>query len=174
MPSLGAALGEEAALGYVAVVHGPALARWTDMKAGAPFEAEELGALVRRAAEAPHPPAKPARPRQVRVREEALANALKSELSGLDIDAEAGQVPLAEEALREITSMLLGHSALPVFAEESEEEIRAFTETATRHGDGHPVLRAGALGPDGGGPLFGREGPGGRGLVFRQRDGTDA
>ncbi len=131
----------EAVLGYVAVVHGLALARWTDMKAGAPFEAEELGALVRRAAEAPHPPAKPTRPRQVRVREEALASALKSELSGLDIDVEAGQVPLADEALGEITSMLLGHSAPPVFAEESEEEIRAFTETATRLYEREPWAR---------------------------------
>jgi hypothetical protein len=60
MPSLEAALGGEAALGYVAVVHGLALARWTDIQVGAPFEAEELGALVRRAAEAPHPP--PSRP----------------------------------------------------------------------------------------------------------------
>jgi hypothetical protein len=131
----------EAVLGYVAVVHGLALARWTDMKAGAPFEAEELGALVRRAAEAPHPPAKPARPRQVRVREEALADALKSELSGLDIEVEVGETPLASEALGEITSMLLGHSAPPVFAEESEEEIRAFTETATRLYEREPWAR---------------------------------
>jgi hypothetical protein len=104
------ALGGEAALGYVAVVHGIALTRWTDMKAGAPFEAEELGAL-------------------------------RPELSALDIDVEAGQVPLADEALGEITSMLLGHSAPPVFAEESEEEIRVFTETATRFYEREPWAR---------------------------------
>jgi hypothetical protein len=54
---------------------------------------------------------------------------------------EAGQVPLADEALGEITSMLLGHSAPPVFAEESEEEIRVFTETATRFYEREPWAR---------------------------------
>jgi hypothetical protein len=104
----------EAALGGVAVVHGPALARATDIQAGssfgaeelgvlvprAAFGAEELGVLVPRAAGAPHPPAKPTRPRQVRIRSEAFADALRPELSSLDIEVEAGQVPLADEALK--------------------------------------------------------------------------
>jgi len=90
----------EAALGCVAVVHGPALARATDIQAGSSFGAEELGVLVPRAAGAPHPPAKPTRPRQVRIRSEALADALRPELSSLDIEVEAGQVPLADEALK--------------------------------------------------------------------------
>nr|WP_260169730.1 ribbon-helix-helix protein, CopG family [Salinibacter ruber] len=53
-----------------------------------------------RAAGAPHPAAKPTRPRQVRTRSEALADALRPELSSLDIEVEAGQVPLADEALK--------------------------------------------------------------------------
>lgn len=131
----------EATLGYVALVHGPALARATDIQAGAAFGAKEVAALVRRAAGAPHPPAKPARPRQIRVRDEALADALRPELSGLDIEVEVGQTPLVKGALEEITSMLLGHSAPPVFAEESEEEIRAFIETATRFYEREPWVR---------------------------------
>lgn len=132
---------EEVELGYVAVACGPALARGTEIKVRAPLDGEELSGLLRRATASPLPPAEPGRPKRVRARDEATAEALRPSLSSLGIEVEVGETPLADEALEEITAMLLGHSAPPVFQGKSDEETKAFLETATRFYQREPWTR---------------------------------
>jgi len=131
----------EVDLGYVAIVHGPALGRGTEIKVGAPLDGEEISGLLRRATASPLPPAEPGRPQRVRARDEAMAEALRPSLSSLGIEVEVGETPLAGEALEEITAMLLGHSAPPVFQGKSDEETRAFLETAARFYQREPWTR---------------------------------
>ncbi|MCS3955350.1 hypothetical protein GGP81_001875 [Salinibacter ruber] len=128
-------------LGYVAVVHGPAVARSTDIRAGNPFDARQLSELIRRAGATPHPPAEAGRPRQVRVGDDSLAEALRSRLAPMGVEVQVGETSLADEALAEITAMLLGHSAPPVFQDVDDAAVRAFTESAARFYDDEPWVR---------------------------------
>ena len=131
----------EVDLGYVVVACGPVLVRGTEIAVGAPLDAEGISGLLRRAAASPPPPAEPRRPQCVRAQDEAMADALRPHLSPLGIEVEVGKTPLADEALGEITAMLLGHSAPPVFQGKSDEEVRVFLKTATRFYEREPWTR---------------------------------
>lgn len=132
---------EAADLSYVALVHGPNLVRSVDIAVGAPFDAEQLAGLVRRAAGAPLPPSQPGRPRTVRLADPDLASTLKSHLAPLDIDVEVDETPLATQAIDEMTTMLAGDIGPPVFRDADADTIRTFMETASRFYEAEPWRR---------------------------------
>lgn len=132
---------EEAELSYLALVHGPNLIRSLDVSVGAPFDAEQLAALVRRAAGAPQPPSQPGRPRTIRLADETQAEALKPHLDPLDIEIEVHETPLVTNALDEMTGSLFGDEAPPVFHDANEASLRAFLDAATRFYEAEPWTR---------------------------------
>jgi len=132
---------EEAELSYVALVHGPNLVRSVDITVGAPFDAEQLAALVRRAAGAPLPPSRPGRPRTVRLADSTLASGLQSHLDALGIDVAVDETPLATQAIDEMTDMLAGPGGPPVFRDADADTLRAFIETGTRFYEAEPWTR---------------------------------
>ena len=132
---------DEAELSYVALVHGPNLVRSVDVGTSGPFDAEQLAALVRRAAGAPLPPGRPGRPRTVRLSDPSLATGLKSHLAPLGIDGEVDETPLATQAIDEMTTMLAGDVGPPVFRDADADTLRAFMETATRFYEAEPWRR---------------------------------
>ena len=132
---------EEAELSYVALVHGPNLVRSVDISVGAPFDAEQLAALVRRAAGTPQPPGQPGRPRTIRLSDEELASGLKSHLAPLGIDVEVDETPLATQAMDEMTTMLAGDIGPPVFRGADEASLRAFIDAGARFYEAAPWTR---------------------------------
>ena len=133
--------GEEPELTYVGLVHGPSLVRSVDLSVGGRFTAEQLAALLRRAAGTPQPPGQPARPRRVRLPNDDLAAELESTLAPLDIAVEVAETPLASQALDEITTLLAGDIGPPVFRDVAEEDLRAFIDTGTRFYEAEPWTR---------------------------------
>lgn len=132
---------EEAELSYVALVHGPSLVRSVDTTVGAPFDAEQLAALVRRAAGAPQPPGRPSRPRTVRLSDPEIAAGLESCLAPLGIDVEVDETPLATQAIDEMTSFLAGSIGPPVFRDADANTVRAFMEAGARFYEAEPWTR---------------------------------
>lgn len=132
---------EDLSLGFAAVVHGPNALRIYDLQEGRPLDAEQVAALVRRAAGTPQPPAEPGRPRTVRVQDEALAAGLKPLLSSIDVQIEVDTTPLVNEALHEMTEHLLGNHEPPLFEAINEETIRSFVDTAARFYEAEPWTR---------------------------------
>lgn len=128
-------------LGFAAVVHDPSAVRSYDLHEGQPFDPEQLAALIRRAAGSPQPPAQPGRPRTVRVRDETLAAALDAPLSALGIEVEVDETPLVDEALTEMTQLLSGEHAPPLFEETDEATIRSFVDAAVRFYEAKPWTR---------------------------------
>ena len=131
----------DAELSYVALVHGPSLVRSVDIAVGAPFDAEQLAALVRRAAGAPQPPGQPGRPRTVRLSDLEIADGLESHLAPLGIDVEVDETPLATQAIDELTSFLGGSIGPPVFRDADAGTVRAFMETGARFYEAEPWTR---------------------------------
>ena len=132
---------EEAELSYVALVHGPSLVRSVDITVGAPFDAEQLAALVRRAAGTPQPPGQPGRPRTVRLSDPERAAELRSHLAPLDIDIEVDETPLATQAIDEMTSLLAGEIGPPVFRDADADTVRTFMEAGARFYEAEPWRR---------------------------------
>jgi len=133
---------ETPSLSYVALVHGPNLVRSIDVQMGRAFEADELAALVRRAAGVPQPPGQPGRPRTVRISDDSLAASLRSALAPMDIGVEVDETPLAHEALTDMTATLSGQAfGPPVFRDAADDTLDAFFETATRFYEAEPWTR---------------------------------
>lgn len=133
--------GDEAELGYAAVVHDPTAVRSYDIHEGRPFDPEQIAALIRRAAGTPQPPAEPGRPRLVRVQDKTLAAALEPHLSAFGVEVEVDETPLVDDALTEMTDLLLGDYAPPAFEDADEAALRTFVDTAVRFYDAEPWTR---------------------------------
>lgn len=137
-------IGEEGGdleLGYAAVVHDPTAVRSYDIHEGRPFDPEQIAALIRRAAGTPQPPAQPGRPRLVRVQDETLAAALEPHLSDFGVEVEVDETPLVDDALTEMTDLLMGDHPPPVFEDADEASLRTFVDTAVRFYDAEPWTR---------------------------------
>lgn len=132
---------EEAELAYVALVHDPNLIRSIDLEVGTPLDAEDLAALIRRAAGAPQPPGEPGRPRTIRIADEEMAEALAPHLDPLDIAVEVAETPLASESLDELSASMGGVAGPPVFQDAPEDQLRAFLDTAERFYEAEPWTR---------------------------------